>query len=102
MRLTKAKRQKLAGMADELAIIRAQRDMLDEREDIIKKDIRDSGLQSVLGARFEAYRVESNRNDVDWKAVAAKLNPSRQLVSAHTKPKLIVSIRTRPRKGMVA
>ena len=37
------------------------------------------------GNAFRASHALQNRSTVDWKAVAAKLNPSRQLVSAHTK-----------------
>jgi len=51
------------------------------------------------GDLFRAFHVLSERNTTDWKAVAAKLKPSRQLVQAHTKQSFIHSVRVTSKTG---
>lgn len=50
--------------------------------------------QTVLeGDLFKVTVVESDRETINWRAVAAKLTPSYQLINAHTKHSLVTSIR---------
>ncbi len=92
----------VAGLADELGFIRAQMADLKNRE----KDIRDimiaSGVKALEDDTFRALVVESIRTMIDWKAVAAKLKPTRQLVTAHTTEKEVISIRVNARRGLSA
>ena len=100
--MAKVSMNQLKEMADELGRVRAQKSLLEDKEQELKDIIKNAKIPSVLGARFEALRVESERKDVDWKSVAAKFEPSPQLIAAHTSKKPIVSIRTKIRKDLVA
>jgi hypothetical protein len=50
-----------------------------------EKALKSEGAGYYEGDLFAGTVSEVDTNRVDWKAVAAKLNPSHQLVSAHTK-----------------
>ncbi len=89
-------------LADELGIIRAQMADLKDREREIRNDFIAAGIKSVEGETFRAMVVESMRTSIDWKAVSAKLKPSRQLVRAHTSEKEVISIRVNARRGLAA
>jgi DNA-directed RNA polymerase subunit L len=58
--------------------------------------------EAVEGAMFRAAHAVSDRKTVDWKAVAAKFNPSRQLVNAHTKVTEVHAIRVSSRVANAA
>ena len=92
--------QNLKDVVDELARVRLQKTELEAREERLRNLIKDANQRTTLGARFQAVRVEQNRLNVDWKAVALKLNPSRQLLRAHSSKDLVVSIRTSLRKDV--
>lgn len=100
--MSKAKTQDLTGMADELGCLRAQKKTLEAREKEIRDVLIDAGIEVLEDETFLAKRVESMRELIDWKAVAAKLEPSHQLVTAHTTEKEIISIRTSIRPEAVA
>ena len=51
------------------------------------------------GDLFRAAHVVAVRETVNWKAVAAKLKPSTQLVTAHTRKATVHSIRVTARNG---
>lgn len=89
----------LPGLADELGFVRAQIADLKEREKDIRETFIEAGVHAMEGETFRAVVVESLRTLVDWKAVAAKLKPSRQLVTAHTSEKEVISIRVNARRG---
>ena len=62
-------------------------------------------LQQMVGeggeAEGELFRVKvvgSDRNTVNWRKVAEKLEPSSQLVTAHTSQSHVVSFRVTARK----
>lgn len=72
-------------LADELGALRAEIRELQSAAKAIEDRIKESGAEVVDGAHYRvtvSYAVKTAR--VDWKAVAAKLNPSRQLTTAHT------------------
>lgn len=92
----------LIGLADELGRIRAKMANLKDREAEIREIMLDAGVDALEDKIFRAVVVESLRTTVNWKAVAAKLKPSRQLVTAHTTEKEVFSIRVNARRGAVA
>ena len=98
--MSKATKQDLHGMADELGIIRAQMADLKERESEIRTAFISAGIHALEDERFRAVVVESMRTKIDWKAVAAKLKPSRQLVTAHTTQQPVTQIRVSARRGI--
>ena len=98
--MSKVTEQDLHGMADELGIIRAQMADLKDREREIRTAFIESGVHALEDERFRAVVVESMRTKIDWKAVAAKLKPSRQLVTAHTSEIPVTQIRVSARRGI--
>jgi hypothetical protein len=50
------------------------------------------GLETI-GDLFKATVITQERTCVDWKAIALKMEPSRQLVQAHTEVKEVISIK---------
>ncbi len=92
----------VAGLADELGAIRAQQADLKDREREIRTTLIESGIEVFEDNFFRALVVESLRTTIDWKSVAAKLEPSRQLVTSHTSEKEVISIRVSARRGVAA
>ena len=92
----------VAGLADELGFIRAQMADLKDREKDIRDIMIEAGVKTLEDDTFRALVVESIRTMIDWKSVAAKLRPSRQLVTAHTTEKEVISIRVNARRGAAA
>ncbi len=92
----------VAGLADELGSIRAQQADLKDREREIRNTLIESGIEVLEDDIFRALVVQSLRTTIDWKAVAAKLKPSRQLVTSHTSDKEVISIRVSARRGVAA
>lgn len=77
--------QILADMVDRLAVLKAlQADMAAE-EKTLKQSLTSSGLDRIEGTLHKATisHVEG-RTMVDWKTIAEKFGPSRQLIQAHT------------------
>ena len=75
----------LALAVDRLAALKAQIAELTLEEKALKETLTASGLEVVDGT---AHRVAishcAGRVSTDWESVAAKFNPSRQLIAAHT------------------
>ena len=90
----------VAGLADELGAVRAQMADLKDREREIRNTLIEAGVKTLEDETFRALVVESMRTLIDWKAVAAKLKPSHQLVTAHTTEKEVISIRVSARRGV--
>jgi hypothetical protein len=90
----------LTGLADELGIIRAQMADLKGREKDIREVLIAADVHTIEDEQFRAVVVESLRTTVNWKDVAAKLKPSRQLVTAHTTERPVISIRVNARRGV--
>jgi hypothetical protein len=73
-------------VADELGKLRAEIDTLRNSAEFLEGLLKHKGVTEAEGALFRvriSYDIETKR--VSWKDVAAKLNPSRQLVQAYTK-----------------
>ena len=77
----------LTQLVDELGVLKAQIAELQDRESSLKATLAQSGLTEIDG---ELYRCTVSNVQpapkVDWKAVAERLQPSHQLITAHTSP----------------
>lgn len=100
--MSKVAKKELPGLADELGFVRAQIADLKNREKDIRETFIEAGVKAMEGDTFRAVVVESLRTTIDWKTVAAKMEPSRQLVRAHTSEKEVTSIRVNARRGVAA
>ena len=75
----------LAHMVDRLALIKAQIANLKQEEEEIKLGLISLDLPIVESDLYRCSIGQSNgRIIVDWKTIAERLNPSHQLVTAHT------------------
>ena len=75
----------LASMVDQLGAIDSQIKALTKDADKLKADIKKHGPERYNGSFYSALVFESEgRTVTDWRAIAEKLNPSRQLITAHT------------------
>jgi hypothetical protein len=75
----------LARMVDDLAATKAQIAELQEHESVLKQALVATGLEAIEGTLHRATVSHcEGKVTVDWAAIAAKLEPSRQLVAAHT------------------
>lgn len=83
----------LAAYIDEAGAIDAEIKRLTKQLDAIKATIKAQGAGDFGGFAFNAKVTEAERVTTDWKAVAEKLNPSYQLITAHTSSALVQSIR---------
>jgi len=93
------KKANVTGLADELGLIRARMADLKDREIEIREVMIAAGISAFEDKKFRAVVVESLRTLINWKAVAEKLEPSHQLVTAHTTEKEVISIRVSARRG---
>jgi hypothetical protein len=75
----------LGGVADRLGQIKAQLADLKKEESKLKEELIESGLAVIEGS---FYRVAISETDgktlIDWKTIAEKFSPSRQLVKANS------------------
>jgi hypothetical protein len=75
----------LSGKADRLGLIKAQIAALQDDAEKLRADLEAAGLPSIEG---NLYRVRfaqcAGRPITDWAGIAQRLNPSRQLIAAHT------------------
>ena len=74
-----------AEIADELGALRAEIDELRKASAFLEDLLKHKRVTEAEGELFRvviSYDVETTR--INWRKVAEKLNPSRQLVQAHT------------------
>lgn len=77
--------QILADMVDRLAVLKAMQADLSVEEKTLKESLTLSGLDRIEGTLHKATISHVNgRTMVDWKTIAEKFGPSRQLIQAHT------------------
>lgn len=75
----------LAHTVDRLAQLKAQIAELRKLEDELKQVLIDSGESAVDGTGYRATISDcAGKEVVDWRTIAEKFNPSRQLIRAHT------------------
>lgn len=79
----------LARKVDQLGYLKAQISDLEKQAKALAGEVEAAllrgGDDSCDGQLFRAVLIRSERETVDWKAVAERLEPSRQLVRAYTK-----------------
>ncbi len=72
-------------MVDELLSVKASIAELEAREREIKDCLVATGEQSIEGILARAsVSYCAGREKTDWQTIAARFNPSRQLIAAHT------------------
>ena len=92
--------QVLQTVVDELGLLLADKAVLVKREEELKSILRGAGVSPVEGQLFRAtVATPAPTEVVDWKAIAERLEPSRQLITAHTTwrenaPRVSVKART--------
>ncbi len=76
---------RLSAIVDQCAALRAQIDQLTEQKRALEAELIASGEPKIEGT-FHVVSISRDvvRDVVDWKSIAAKFEPSRQLVTAHT------------------
>jgi hypothetical protein len=75
----------LAAMVDQLGALDATVKALTKQADTLKAQIKLHGPDRYIGSEFSALVFESEgRTVTDWRAIAEKFEPSRQLITAHT------------------
>ena len=89
----------LAKVVDQLGEVKAKIAHLKTVEDQLKKQLLESGEVEADGSVFRATVSFSNRETVDWKAVAEKLEPSHQLITAYTSFTPSTTVRVSARKS---
>ena len=83
---------------DHLGDLRAQIKRLQDQAKGIERKLKDAGRQEFNGIRYRVTVSCSDRARVDWKTVAERLEPSRQLVSAHTSHQEVCVLRVSAHK----
>ena len=83
----------LGVVVDQLGKLMAKIKDLSNQEAELKALLKDSGESVVEGRLYRATVSKSEVSVVDWRAVAEKLEPSRQLVAAHTTESERVALR---------
>jgi hypothetical protein len=72
-------------LVDRLAFVKAQIASLLEQESALKQAMVDTGLAVLEGTAHRCtVSVIDGRVTTDWRSVAERLSPSRQLIAAHT------------------
>lgn len=90
--------QTVGQLVDRLGVLKASMAAAKDEAESIEKFLKELGAGRYSGTMFDSVVSESERTTTDWKAVAAKLEPSRQLVTAHTSTAAVTMIRTTARK----
>lgn len=76
----------LSTIVDELGAIDSEIKRLTKQKEALAAQVKAEGVGRYSGAIYEGLVYASEgRVSVDWEAIAAKFNPSRQLIAAHTK-----------------
>ena len=79
---------RIAALDATLASLKTEREAL---ANILKSEA--GGFAEFEGATHCVTISTTLRDTIDWKAVAAKLEPSRQLVTAHTSTKPVTTLK---------
>lgn len=76
----------LFAIIDEAGQIHAEIARLTKQLDTMKTTIKEAGLGKNTGFIYESNVIEKTMADkIDWEAIAMHFEPSRQLITAHTK-----------------
>ena len=74
----------LSAIVDRIAQLKAQISDLTMEEAALKAALIESGLEAVNGSEHRAAISWTFRKTTDWRSIAEKFDPSRQLIAAHT------------------
>lgn len=74
----------LARAVDELATIRAQIADLKAKEETRRLYLIAAGVTEADGTKHRVTISTTYKVSIDWKTIAERLNPSTQLITAHT------------------
>lgn len=80
-------------LIDQAGSIDAEIKALEKQLATLKTAIKAHGTGKHAGFVFAATVYESEKTNTDWATIAARFNPSHQLVAAHTTHAVIQSIR---------
>jgi hypothetical protein len=83
----------LFALIDHAGALDSEIKALTKQLDAIKTKIKANGAGDHAGFTFTAKVIDSERVTIDYKAICEKLNPSYQLVTAHTSSAIVQSIR---------
>jgi hypothetical protein len=83
----------LFAMIDHAGAIDSEIKALEKQLATLKTAIKACGTGKHAGFVFSANVIDSERTTTDWQTIAARFNPSHQLVSAHTTHAVVQSIR---------
>ena len=83
----------LYALIDEAGALDSEIKRLTAQLETIKATIKAQGAGDYAGFDFTAKVTEATRESIDYKAICAKLEPSRQLIAAHTSRTTIQSIK---------
>jgi N-acetylglutamate synthase/N-acetylornithine aminotransferase len=92
----------LSLLVDQYARLKAQQAELNDELQYIKDKLVEAGVSPIEGETHRAtVSLTAGRTTIDWKAIAEKFNPSRQLITAHTsKGQDFYTLRISARKGV--
>jgi len=85
--------------ADMLGTLKAQIAELESQAKLAHAALVAMGEGAHEGMLFRASVSVAERESIDWKAIAAKLEPSRQLIAAHKSAKEVTTVRVVARTG---
>lgn len=74
----------LSAIVDRIAQLKAQISDLTQEEAALKAALVDSGLEAINGTEHRAAISWTVKKSTDWRAIAERFEPSRQLIAAHT------------------
>lgn len=80
-------------MIDQAGSIDSEIKALEKQLVTLKTAIKACGTGKHAGFVFSANVIDSERTTTDWQTIAARFNPSHQLITAHTTHAVIQSIR---------
>ena len=83
----------LFAMIDHAGSIDSEIKALEKQLATLKTAIKACGTGKHAGFMFSANVIDSERTTTDWATIAARFNPSHQLVNAHTTHAVVQSIR---------
>ena len=77
--------QAIAAKVDRLGVLHAALADMKKEADTLRTELEDAGLEHIDGQLYRVnFATVAGRTLTDWKTIAAKLKPSRQLIAAHT------------------
>ena len=87
---------------DRLGEIKARIADLEAVEKALRDEIAARGPGAYEGDVFRATVSTADREKINWQAIAEKLEPSRQLITAHTSSIPVTTVKVTARNGRLA